>query len=80
MEVLYDENVVLKENINILLNENNHLKAEIENLKKYKKKVVERSNTTLQKLKHENPEKLKEYWRTANANRRAKQQATKTIQ
>ena len=80
MEVLYDENVVLKENINILLNENNHLKAEIENLKQYKKKVVERSNTTLQKLKHENPEKLKEYWRTANANRRAKQQATKTIQ
>ena len=79
MEVLYNENVVLKENIDMLLNENNQLKAEIEKLKQYKKKVVERSSTTLQKLKHENPEKLKEYWRTANANRIAKQQVIKNI-
>lgn len=79
MEVLYNENVILKENIDMLLDENNQLKAEIEKLKQYRKKVVERSSTTLQKLKHENPEKLKEYWRTANANRRAKQQATKNI-
>jgi len=30
MEVLYNENVVLKDKINVLLNENNQLKAEIE--------------------------------------------------
>jgi len=37
MEVLYNENVVLKEKINILLNEINELKDEIKTLKQYKK-------------------------------------------
>jgi len=79
MEKLYNENVMLKKDNNKLQIENNQLKTEIEKLKQYKQKHINSANNRLNKLKNENPEKLREYWRTANANRRAKQQAAKSI-
>ena len=56
---------MLKEKISNLLNEINELKDEIKTLKQYKQNIVARSRKGLEKLKTENPEKLKEYWRTA---------------
>jgi len=83
MEILINENNSLKETIKEL---ENKLKLSNEKLKKYtnslahkeyyqehKDEVKAKGKAYLEKLKLEDPEKLKEYWKKGNKNRKLKQ-------
>jgi len=67
-EVLKQKNTELEERLKKYTNGNNHKRY----YEKNKEKVKELGINYIQKLKEENPEKLKEYRRTAYLNRKAK--------
>ena len=67
-EVLKQKNTELEERLKKYTNGNNHKRY----YEKNKEKVKELGTNYIQKLKEENPEKLKEYRRTAYLNRKAK--------
>jgi len=83
IETLINENNSLKETINQL---ENKLKLSEERIKKYtnslahkeyyqehKDEVKAKGKAYLERLKVEDPDKLKEYWRKGNKNRKLKQ-------
>ena len=67
-ELLKQKNTELEERLKKYTNGNNHKRY----YEKNKEKVKELGTNYIQKLKEENPEKLKEYRRTAYLNRKAK--------
>ena len=68
VEELKKKNAELEERLKKYTNGDNHKRYYEKNKEKYK----ELGSNYLQKLKEENPEKLKEYRRTAYLNRKAK--------
>jgi predicted MPP superfamily phosphohydrolase len=68
VEELKKKNAELEERLKKYTNGDNHKRY----YEKNKEKVKELGTNYIQKLKEENPEKLKEYRRTAYLNRKAK--------
>jgi len=80
IETLIKENNILKQNIKQLedkLKKYTNSNAHKEYYQEHKDEVKAKGKAYLEKLKVEDPEKLKEYWRKSNEKRKLKQKEIK---
>jgi len=85
MDELIQENKVLMEEIEVLKDENNHLKIQLEKYthsqkeyyEKNKEIVIQKASVNIKKIKETNPEKIKEYAKRAYLKRKEKLQKMK---